>query len=81
MRAAGPGLKNRRSYHAIKSIVNDIHFSDHDDLDKSRYFKQLRILAQLRLSIEQQILKAMKGIGSFFREENDIFYRKVPAWQ
>lgn len=69
-------LEKDGSYDAIKSIVNDIHFSDNDDLDKSRYFKQLRILAQLRLGVEQQILKAMEGIGSFFREENDIYYRK-----
>ena len=55
--------------------VNDIHFCK-DELNTSKYFKQLRILAQLRLGIEQEILKAMEGISSFFKIENDLWYRK-----
>jgi predicted transposase YdaD len=64
------------TYDVVKTIVNEIHLSAKNELNTSKYFKQLRILAQLRLGVEQEILKAMEGISSFFKIENDLWYRK-----
>ncbi|MES2458520.1 MAG: hypothetical protein V4594_23405 [Bacteroidota bacterium] len=38
--------------------------------------KQLRIFVQLRTHIEPQFLEAMQSVSTFFKEENDIFYRR-----
>jgi len=65
-----------RSDDVVKIIVDEIDHLTKDYLNKSRYFKQLRILAQLRTGIEQEILKAMQGISSFFKIENDPWYKE-----
>jgi predicted transposase/invertase (TIGR01784 family) len=69
-------FEGRNTYDVVKRIVDEIHDSSKDNLNKSRYFKQLRILAQLRLGIDKEILKAMEGISSFFKIENDLWYQQ-----
>ena len=61
---------------AINSIIEGLQFFSKGDLDRSRYFKQLRILAQLRSSINQQFENTMQSVSTFFKEENDFFYRR-----
>lgn len=67
------------SYDAIWSIVESINAITKGDLAKSRYFEQLRILVKLRNSIEPQFEKAMESISTFFKIEDDIWYRKGEA--
>ena len=64
------------SYEAIKSIVDGIKTFTKSDFAESRYFKQLRIFAQLRNSVEQEFEKAMVTVSKFFKEENDFLYKK-----
>ncbi|WP_432713049.1 hypothetical protein [Pedobacter sp.] len=64
------------SYNVVKSIIESIQFATKGDFAESRYFKQLRILLQLRNSVEQQFEKAMETVTKFFKEENDFLYRK-----
>jgi predicted transposase YdaD len=61
---------------AIDSIISGIQSISNGDFADSRYFKQLRILVQLRTSIGQQFEKAMQSVSTFFKEENDYLYRK-----
>ncbi|TDO20309.1 RpnC/YadD family protein [Pedobacter duraquae] len=64
------------SFQVVKSIVDGIQSAGDDDFAKSRYFKQLRIMLQLRKNIEQQFEQAMQSVSTFFKEENDFLYRK-----
>lgn len=64
------------SFQVVKSIVDGIQSAGDDDFAKSRYFKQLRIMLQLRNNIEQQFEQAMQSVSTFFKEENDFLYRK-----
>jgi len=71
-------LANYRSdsrYKVVKTIVDGIDKSLAQNLNKSRYFKQLRIFARLRTGVEQELLKVMDSLGSFFKVENDVFYK------
>lgn len=71
-------LANYRSdsrYKVVKTIVDGIDKSLAQNLNKSRYFKQLRIFARLRTGVEQELLKVMDSLGSFFKIENDAFYK------
>lgn len=61
---------------AIQNIVNEIDTATESNLTKNKYFKQLRIFVQLRTNVEHQLEKAMQSVSTFFKEENDIFYRK-----
>jgi predicted transposase/invertase (TIGR01784 family) len=61
---------------AIQAIVNEISSTTKSNLAKNKYFNQLRIFVQLRTNVEHQLEKVMQSISTFFKEENDIFYRK-----
>nr|WP_294875099.1 Rpn family recombination-promoting nuclease/putative transposase [uncultured Pedobacter sp.] len=61
---------------AIQAIVNEISNTTESNLAKNKYFNQLRIFVQLRTNVEHQLEKVMQSISTFFKEENDIFYRK-----
>jgi hypothetical protein len=67
------------SYQVIKAIVERIESKVKSDLDRGRYFKQLRIFLQLRSHVEQEFDKVMESVSTFFKEENDIYYRKGQA--
>ena len=60
----------------MQTIVNEISNTTESTLAKNRYFNQLRIFVQLRTNVEHQLEKVMQSISTFFKEENDIFYRK-----
>jgi hypothetical protein len=61
---------------AIQNIVDGISTSTESDLEKYKYYKQFRIFVQLRKSIQPLLEKVMESVSTFFKEENDIFYRK-----
>jgi len=67
---------NKDSYEAIKSIVDGIKTYTKSDFAESRYFKQLRIFAQLRKNLEQEFEKAMVTVSKFFKEEDDFLYKR-----
>jgi len=69
-------MGSKESYSAVEAIVNQINSSATSELTKNKYFKQLRIFVQLRSSVEPQLEKAMQSVSTFFKEENDIFYRR-----
>jgi len=71
---ANLGAEN--SYNAVEAIVNEIDSSSSSELAKNKYFRQLRIFVQLRTNVEPQLEKAMQSVSTFFKEENDIFYRR-----
>jgi len=48
------------------------------DFAESRYFEQLRILAQLR-NLDIKFAEAMESITKFFKEEKDPFFRRGDA--
>ncbi|MHA4896203.1 RpnC/YadD family protein [Pedobacter sp. PWIIR3] len=62
----------------IQSIIDEINATE-SNLTRNKYFKQLRIFVQLRTNVEHQFEKAMQSVTTFFKEENDIFYRKGEA--
>jgi len=64
---------------AAKAIVNGISVTRKGKLAQGKHYEQLRIYAKLRKNIELQILKAMESISTFFKEEEDYFYRKGEA--
>jgi hypothetical protein len=59
---------------AITKIASDIAKTSKGDLEKERRKNQLRILAQLRTLVSDKI-EIMERVSSFFKEENDIFYK------
>lgn len=67
---------NEDTYRVVKAIVDNIHAVTNGDFAQNRNFKQLRVFVHLRSNIEQQFIKAMDSISSFFKEENDIYYRR-----
>lgn len=68
-------LGTENSYNAVEAIVNEIRTSDSSELTKEKYFKQLRIFAQLRSNVEPQLLKIMQSVNTFFKVEKDVFYK------
>lgn len=64
------------NYNVIRSILNDIISLSKGDLARSRYFNQLRILAQLRKSIKLEIENTMQSVSTFFKEEDDFLYKR-----
>ena len=63
-------------YNAIKTIVDGIKSSAKGDFADNRYFRQLRIFAQLRNNLKQEFEKVMVTVSKFFKEENDFFYKR-----
>ncbi len=58
-----------------RDICRELNRCVPNALDAGRYFRQLRILAQLR-NLNLNFLKDMESIASFFSEEKDVFYIK-----
>ena len=63
---------------AIKSIISSIQLTT-KGLDQEKFFKQMRIYAQIRRSRQLQIINAMESVSTFFKEENDFLYLKGEA--
>jgi hypothetical protein len=59
----------------ITQIATEVIQSARGELEMEQRKNQLRILAQLRSLISKNI-DIMESICSFFKEENDIFYRR-----
>jgi hypothetical protein len=59
----------------ITQIATEVIQSARGKLEKEQRKNQLRILAQLRSLVSKNI-DIMESISSFFKEENDIFYRR-----
>lgn len=60
----------------IKLIIEAVRSDSINDFAQRRYFRQLRIFAQLRNNIQYKFDKAMDKVSTFFKEENDYFYRR-----
>ena len=58
----------------VSKIATQIAQTAKGDLEKERRKNQLRILAQLRTLVSENI-EIMEQVSSFFKEENDIFYK------
>ncbi len=58
-----------------QQICNELDHCVPNVLDAGRYFRQLRIMAQLR-NFNLNFLSNMESIASFFSEEKDVFYIK-----
>ncbi len=58
----------------ITEIAASIANSAKGDLEKERHKNQLHVLAQLRTLVSGKI-EIMEHVSTFFKEENDIFYR------
>jgi hypothetical protein len=63
---------------AITNILQEVQSIAGSDLAEDRYFKQLRVLVQLR-NLETQFNIAMEAITKFFKEEKDPFFRRGEA--
>lgn len=63
---------------ALKNILKDVQESSKGDFSESRYFKQLRILAQIR-NLDIKFMEAMESITKYFKEERDPLYRRGEA--
>lgn len=61
---------------AIQFIVNEINNTTESNLSKNKYFNQLPVFVQLRTNVEHQLKEAMQSVSTFFKAENDIFYRE-----
>ena len=70
---------NEEIFDAVKSIVESIHVSTEDNLTRSKYFEQLRILVKLRNKVAPHLKKAMESVSTFFRKEEDMWYREGEA--
>lgn len=60
---------------ALRNIVKGVQAGAKGDFAESRYFEQLRILAQLR-KLNIKFEEAMESITKFFKEENDPFFQR-----
>ena len=63
---------------ALHNILKGVQASTTGDFAESRYFKQLRILAQLR-KLDIKFVEAMETITKYFKEERDPLYRRGEA--
>jgi len=66
---------NENPEDALGHIVNRIKEITDGDFALKRKWVQLRILSQLR-SLVVQTGKLMEGVSTFFKEENDILYKR-----
>lgn len=63
---------------ALQNILKGVQGAATGDFAESRYFKQLRILAQLR-KLDVKFVEAMESITKFFKEEKDPLFRRGEA--
>jgi len=63
-------------YAKVKQLLEEVQFFTKGDFAESRYFSQLRILVQLRPSIEEEFYKVMETISKFYKPERDFLYRQ-----
>ncbi|NQX39313.1 hypothetical protein SAMN05421820_102316 [Pedobacter steynii] len=66
----------QNNQYAINYIIKELKSLIKGDFARSRYFNQLRILAQLRKSIKLEFENTMQSISTFFKEEDDFFYQR-----
>lgn len=62
---------------ALRNILSGVQ-GNGGDFAESRYFKQLRVLAQLR-KLDIKFIEAMETITKYFKEEKDPLYRRGEA--
>ncbi|WP_316812269.1 hypothetical protein [Pedobacter heparinus] len=62
-----------RSETVLEQIVHEIESKSTSELEQGRYFRQLRVLLQLR-NLDKQAIKDMALTGKIFKEEKDILY-------
>lgn len=60
---------------ALQKILVGVQGSAKSDFAESRYFTQLRVLAQLR-NLEIKFIEAMENITKYFSEKKDFLYKK-----
>lgn len=60
---------------AVNTIVSRIERIDLEELDKERYFNQLRILVKLR-NLQPEFNIAMEPMSKIFKEKDDLFYQR-----
>ncbi len=58
---------------ALKKIINRIEETTEGNFSLSRYFNQLRVLAQLR-NLELKLKNAMDSIAEYIKEDRDVLY-------
>ncbi len=63
---------------SLANILKNVQAGAPGDFAESRYFEQLRILAQLR-KLDIKFAEAMESVTKFFKEEKDPFFRKGEA--
>ena len=63
---------------ALQNILKGVRAVKQGDFAESRYFEQLRILAQLR-KLDIKFAEAMESITKFFKEEKDPFFQRGEA--
>jgi predicted transposase/invertase (TIGR01784 family) len=63
---------------ALQNILKGVRATEQGDFAESRYFEQLRILAQLR-KLDIKFAEAMESITKFFKEEKDPFFQRGEA--
>ena len=66
-------FKEENSEDALKQIISRVKETTEGDFSLSRYFNQLRVLAQLR-NLELKLENAMDSIAELIKEERDVLY-------
>lgn len=66
-------FKDEDPENALKQIIHRIEETTKGDLSLSRYFNQLRVLAQLR-NLELKLKNAMDSIAKYIKEERDVLF-------
>jgi hypothetical protein len=66
-------FKDEDPENALKQIIHRIEETTEGDFSLSRYFNQLRVLAQLR-NLELKLKNAMDSIAKYISEERDVLY-------
>ena len=66
-------FKEENPENVLKKIIQRIEETTKGDFSLSRYFNQLRVLAQLR-NIELNLKNAMDSIAKYIKEERDVLY-------
>lgn len=66
-------LASQQSETVLAQIVHQIESKSTSELEQGRYFRQLRVLLQLR-NLDKQAIKDMALTGKIFKEEKDILY-------
>lgn len=63
-------------YAKVKQLLQEVQSLTEGDFAESPYFRQLRILVQLRPSIEEEFYSIMETISKFYKPEKDFLYRQ-----